>query len=172
MDVNKLCQCAAISSCMRLPHVCSGLHLSLPAQQWARYLRWPKRISTERNMMDKIVNLDAYRRAIAARNAGSHNLAATASHKPKKTVSVFEPALTAIVFIGVLVSAVSFVRCSLPAYHQELAAQTLPPVSVSKPTAQRDFMMADISREPACGYTGVPRLGSISRATAQVEGSS
>jgi hypothetical protein len=123
-------------------------------------------------MMDKIVYLDAYRRAIAAKNAGNQSLAATASHKPKKTVSVFEPALTAIVFIGVIVSAVSFVRCSLPAYHQELAAQNLPPVSISKPTAQRDFIMADISKEPACGYTAVPRLGSISRATAQVEGSS
>lgn len=149
-----------------------GQHLTLPAQQWARYLRWPKRISTERNMMDKIVNLDAYRRAIAAKNARSHNLAAKAAHKPKKTVNCFEPALTAIVFIGVLVSAVSFVRCSLPAYHQELAAQNLPPVAVSKPTAQRDFMMADISKESACGYTGVPVGGSISRATAQVDRSS
>jgi hypothetical protein len=122
--------------------------------------------------MDKIVNLDAYRRAIAAKNARSHDLAAKAAHQPKKTVNCFEPALTLIVFIGVIVSAVSFVRCSLPAYHQELAAQTLPPVSVSKPTAQRDVMMADISKEPACGYAALPRLGSISRASVQVERSS
>ncbi len=119
--------------------------------------------------MNKIVDLDAYRREIAAKNARSHNLAAKAAHKPKKTVNYFEPALTGIVFIGVLVSAVSFLRCSLPAYRQELAAQTLPPVAVSKPTAQRDFMMADISKAPACGDIAVPRLGSISRASVQVE---
>jgi hypothetical protein len=123
-------------------------------------------------MMDKIVNLDAYRRAIASKNASTHNLAAKASRQPKKTVNYFEPALTGIVFIGVLVSAVSFWRCSVPAYRQELAAQTTPPVAVSKPAAQPVLMMADSSKAPACGYTALPRAGSISRATAQVERSS
>jgi hypothetical protein len=123
-------------------------------------------------MMDNIVNLDAYRRAAAAKHASNHKLTAKAPHRPKKTVNYFEPALAGIVFIGVLVSAVSFWRCSLPAYRQELAAQALPQVSVSKPAAQPDLMMADISKEPACGYTALPRAGSISRMIAQVEGSS